>query len=280
MRINKFLAKSGVASRRAAEKLILDGRVQVNNAVVRDLATIINESDSVTVDGKSISVQEEKVYIIMNKPLHCVTTCSDQFGRKTVLDVLKENYELRTKNSENNQSSIINHKSVRVFPVGRLDYDTEGLLILTNDGEFAKAVTHPSSQIKKTYIARLDRRLNEAELEELRNGVCITHPVTRDASDTPLHERGTHSIQPSMLNTQHSILNSKKTAPAQIRLVKNLEYEITIHEGRNRQVRKMFAAVGSRVLHLKRVAIGNLKLGNLKSGEWEVTRRAPTVKDF
>jgi len=210
-RINKFLAECGVASRRSAEDLIRAGKVTVNDEVVTDLATQICETDKVVVDGKPVACQTKKVYIALYKPAGVVTTCDDQFGRKTVLDLLEG-------------------VGVRVFPVGRLDYDTEGLLILTNDGEFTKKVTHPSSQIPKTYVVTTSKPAGKSQIEQLRQGAGFNPPKKLKAT--------------------------------------NLMVEITITEGKNRQVRKMFETVGLRITHLKRISIGSLTLGTLKVGEW------------
>jgi 23S rRNA pseudouridine2605 synthase len=212
-RINKYLADCGIASRRSAEALIRAGKVIVNDQIVTDLSTQINPTDIVTVDGKQIHCQLEKVYIILNKPRGVVTTCKDQFGRKTVLDVIS---------SETKQP--------RLFPVGRLDYATEGLLILTNDGEFAKKITHPSSEIPKTYTVTTNKPINQSQLKLLGLGAGFNPP--------------------KHIKTE------------------NLTTELTITEGRNRQVRKMFEYIGLRVTNLKRIAIGKLTLGNLQPGEW------------
>jgi len=211
-RINKFLADCGVASRRGAEELIRFCKVKVNGKVVTNLSTQITDFDRVEVDGKQITCQPEKVYILLNKPAGVVTTCSDPFGRKTVLDLLKG-------------------VDARIFPVGRLDFATEGLLILTNDGEFAYKVTHPSSEIAKTYVAALDKEPTGQQLGELRAGAGFNPPKSLKVSGTVA--------------------------------------EITICEGKNRQVRKMFEAVGLCVVHLRRISIGSLTLGDLKTGEWK-----------
>jgi len=210
-RINKFLADCGVASRRAAEDLIRFGKVKVNGETVTDLGTRIADTDTVTVNNKPITRQSRMVYIMLNKPMGVVTTCSDQFDRKTVLDIIEGVPE-------------------RLHTVGRLDYDTEGLLLLTNDGQFTAHVTHPSNQIPKTYIATLHAPIAPDQIKQLREGAGYNPP-------------------------QHVS-------------VSKLDVTITISEGRNRQVRKMFENIGSHVITLKRIQVGNLTLGKLKPGEW------------
>lgn len=227
MRLQKYLALCGVASRRAAEKLITDGRVAVNGTIVTELGTKVSPRDKVTFDGKLISNGEKKIYIAINKPVGYLSSASDDRGRQTVIDLVKDDFP------------------ERLYPVGRLDYDTEGLIFLTNDGDFTYAVTHPKHNIDKTYEAIIRGRLTEDEVVSLCRGVdigdFITSPAVVDIED----ERDGKSV-----------------------------VRITIHEGKNRQVRKMFEAVGHRVLKLKRISVGKVKLGNLKSGKWrELTER-------
>lgn len=220
MRINKYLAECGIASRRASEQIILDGRVKLNGKTITELATDVKETDTVTVDGRKIAPSEKKVYIMLHKPKGCVCTVSDELGRKTVMDLLDGMKE-------------------RVFPVGRLDFDTEGLLLLTNDGDLANRITHPRNEISKTYIAKIEGEIPEDSLEQLRRGVMI---------------------------------DGKKTNKAKVVLVDfndNISrIRVTISEGRNRQVRRMFEAVGKEVIFLKRERIGDLKLGGLSRGKW------------
>jgi len=220
MRINKYLASCGIASRRGAEELILARRVTLNGKVITELAMQILDGDVVKVDGKVVSPETRKVYVIMNKPRGVVTTCSDDRGRKTVIDLMRQ---IRNETNEANLGSI------RVFPVGRLDYDTEGLLILTNDGDLAREITHPSSEISKVYIATVDTKVTDEHLCDIVSKI------------------GDNTVQ------------------------------VTIHEGKNRQVRKMLAAVGLNVTDLKRVAIGNLTLGKLKPGEFICTNTKPRI---
>ncbi len=219
MRINKFLAEKGVASRRHADEMIAAGRVQINGAVAT-LGANVEDTDEVLVDGVLLSHEEKKEeYYIMNKPKGVICTVSDDRGRKTVMELLPPSVG-------------------RVFPVGRLDYETEGLLILTNDGELAFRLTHPTSEIPKTYLVRIEGTMTEKELNPIRSGVeldgvltkkCKAHIVETDKAYTKVH--------------------------------------ITITEGRNRQVRRMFEAIGRNVAFLKRVSIGRLKLTGLDRGE-------------
>jgi len=220
IRLQKYMAQCGIASRRHSEELILAGRVKVNGKTVTQMGFRVSEQDRVEVDGKLIKKEEKLVYIMLNKPSGYVSTVSDPEGRKTVLD-------------------LIDGVKERIFPVGRLDYDTTGLLILTNDGDFAFENTHPGHEIKKTYIAEVQGIPSDKALEALKKGV---------------------------------VLDGKKTAPAVVEVVdiksKTTVLKIIIHEGRNRQVRRMCEAVGHPVLKLKRTAIGRLTLGDLKPGEW------------
>ncbi|MGD9901738.1 MAG: pseudouridine synthase [Spirochaetales bacterium] len=220
MRINKYLASCGIASRRKVEELILAGKVSINGKIVTKLATEVDEAnDKVAVDGVMAKLANDKVYYLLNKPKGYISSVHDDRGRPTVLD-------------------LIDTKE-RIFLVGRLDYDTEGLIILTNDGDLAHRLMHPSHEIEKTYIANVKGALLESELAVLRAGVVI---------------------------------DGVKTAKAR---VKRLKYEdgvtrlqIVIHEGRNRQIRKMFEAIGKEVVYLKRVAIGEIRLGGMSRKEY------------
>ena len=229
MRLNKYIASCGAASRRGADSLVESGKVTVNGCVVTSHGIDIDtERDTVCIDGIALRLQDKKVYLMLNKPADVLCTCHDDRGRKTVLDIVKGFDE-------------------RVFPVGRLDYDTEGLLLLTNDGDFAFRCTHPSHELEKTYYAVAAGALDDNALNLLRNGVEI---------------------------------DGWKTSKAKVNVLKRsvdkTELEITIHEGKNRQIRKMLDAVGCRVLYLQRRAIGRLTLGDLKNGAW----RSMTEKDF
>ena len=215
IRINKYIASSGVCSRRKAEEYILAGKVLVNGVVNTELGYKVKEEDIVVVDGKTISLEEKKVYIMLNKPKGYVTTSKEQFGRPSVLDLVKV--------------------EERVYPVGRLDMDSEGLLILTNDGEFSNNVIHPTKHISKKYEVVLKDNITETAIKKLESGVDIGGYVTR---------------------------------PAKVEKVTDKKILITIGEGKNRQVRRMIESVDNKVLNLKRIAIGGLKLDKLKSGEY------------
>lgn len=221
MRIAKFLAAAGVASRRKCEEIILEGNVKVNGKTVEELGTQVDPArDDVRVNRKKIELKQEKIYIMFNKPLGCVCTCEDERGRTTVLDYIKGIDE-------------------RIYPVGRLDFTTEGLLILTNDGDLAFRLTHPSNEVNKRYLAIVDSEITSDDVRKLEKGVFI--------------EGG-------------------KTAPAKVKLLKvsptRTELTIIIHEGRNRQVRRMFEAIGKNVVFLKRISVGDMNLGDLKKGEY------------
>ncbi len=219
MRLNKFMSAAGVASRRKCDEIIESGRVRVNAQVVKKLGVQVDpEKDLVSVDNKPIRLRNDFVYIMLNKPTGVVTTVSDQFGRETVLDILPKTKQ-------------------RIFPIGRLDYNTSGLLLFTNDGEIAQRVIHPRFAIDKVYLVTVAHRLNEQQITLLTNGVDIGGFVTSPAK---------------------VICKRSKNG--------GFVYEITIHEGKNRQIRKMFTAVGSGVIRLHRIAIGKIKLGALQVG--------------
>jgi 23S rRNA pseudouridine2605 synthase len=221
-RLQKILAKAGIASRRSAEQLIRDGRIQINGQVVREMGCKADPShDRITCDGKPIAY-EEKVYVLLNKPAGYVTTLSDPQGRRVVTDLISE-------------------IPLRLFPVGRLDLDTEGALLMTNDGELGNAILHPRFEVKKTYEALVVGSPAPDKLNRLEQGIE---------------------------------LDGFRTQPAAIRVLKRYKdqtlIEIIIHEGKKRQVRKMFQALNHRVLHLKRTAYGKLKLGALPLGKYRV----------
>ena len=219
MRINKFLADKGIASRRHADSMIEAGRVTING-VVATLGVRVEEGDVVSVDGNVLSSEEKKFeYYIMNKPKSVVCTVSDDRGRKTVMDLLPEGVG-------------------RVFPVGRLDYATEGLLILTNDGDLAFRLTHPTTELPKTYMAKVEGTMTEKDLNPIRSGVELDGVMTKKCK---AHIVETHKDYTKV--------------------------HITITEGKNRQVRRMFETIGKNIVLLKRVSIGQLKLTGLDRGQ-------------
>lgn len=219
MRINKYLAESGVCSRREADRLIQEGLVKVNKITCKIGQEIDVGNDLVVVDGKPVSVVKTYEYYIMNKPKGYVCTVKDDKGRKTVMDLLPPGVK-------------------RVFPVGRLDYDSEGLLILTNDGDLTFKLTHPKNEVPKTYLVKTEKPINEESLGKLRSGVYVDGVKTKKCN-----------VKLVETNKNYSKLH------------------ITITEGRNRQVRKMLEAVGNNVDFLKRIKIGDLKLTGLDRGQ-------------
>jgi len=217
-RLQKVLAKAGISSRRKCESLIRSGRVKVNGQPVRELGFKVDPArDRIEVDGRPVRI-ETPVYIMINKPRGYICTVYDPQGRPKITDLV---------------SSI----PQRIYPVGRLDYDTEGLLILTNDGDLAYALTHPKHEITKTYLARVTGRPSNRDLHHLRRGIML--------SDGP-------------------------TAPARVKVLQREAnttlLKVSIHEGRKRQIRRMFAAIGHPVLELKRIAVGPITLGELPPG--------------
>ena len=222
MRLQKYMAMCGVAARRKCEEMIAAGRVTVNGRLVTEMGTQVEENDEVRVDGARITPEEEKRYVLYHKPAGEVTTVSDEKGRETVMDRFRD-------------------FPVRLYPVGRLDYDSEGLLLLTNDGALAQRLTHPSCEVDKVYLARVTGNPSNEAIDRLRRGVYMEG-------------------------------DERRTYPADVRVVRDeslfSDILVTIHEGRNRQVRRMFDAVGHKVLLLRRVRFGPLELGNLRRGEW------------
>ena len=223
VRLQKYLASCGVSSRRAAEKLIRDGCVTVNGQTVTVMGVQIDEEkDKVTVNGKEVRPEAELHYLAYNKPVGEVCTVSDPEGRATVMDKFRD-------------------YPVRLFPVGRLDFESEGLLLLTNDGEMMNHVLHPSHEVKKSYYIKVSNHLTQENLNALRRGVMI---------------------------------DGKMTSPAEVRLIREESFStiliLTIHEGRNRQVRKMVESVGHTVVYLKRIQFGPVVLGDLPSGKWRM----------
>ena len=220
-RLQKILSRAGITSRRAAETLITSGRISVNGTVVTLLGTKADPTtDTITLDGKPVTIQASRIYILLNKPAGYVTTLSDPDGRPIVTDIIKDIPE-------------------RLFPVGRLDFNTEGLLLLTNDGDWANKLAHPSNEVIKEYLVKVRGDINTDVMAKLANGVKLTDGWT---------------------------------APAIVALVKtvgkNSWLSISIHEGRYRQVRRMCEAVGLLVARLTRTKYGDLQIGNLKVGEY------------
>lgn len=221
-RLQKVLAQAGVASRRYAEKLIVEGRVTVNGEKVAALGSKVNLKDYIEVDGKPVQRSEELHYYILNKPISVITSARDPQGRRTVVEFMKG-------------------VPVRVYPVGRLDYDTSGLLVLTNDGELAHRLMHPSYGVEKTYWVWVKSPVSDQALEKLRKGVLLEEGVTAPAKV----ERLSGAARETKSNSKTGHLEMLK---------------VTIHEGRNRQIRRMFAALGYLVVKLKRVRFGPLTL--------------------
>lgn len=220
-RLQKYIANCGVCSRRKAEELIIQGKVKVNGKLVTELGFKVDTNkDVVFVDDKLINPVEEKIYIKLNKPTGYVTTVKDQFDRKCVIDLVDI--------------------PQRVYPIGRLDYDTSGLLLLTNDGDLSNRLMHPRYKVYKTYIARVKGRMNATDIGWLRHGIKIDDYTTAPAMADIIESDGLKTT-----------------------------VKISIYEGKNRQVRKMLEAVGKLVISLKRVSFGNIELGDLKPGEWK-----------
>jgi len=218
-RLQKVIAEMGLASRRKAEELIIEGRVTVNGKVATIGMKADMLKDHVKVDGKLLFRPEKKVYFIFNKPRGVVTSMSDPEGRPTILDFVRGIKQ-------------------RVFPVGRLDYDSEGMLLLTNDGEFTHAVLHPSKKIPKTYLVKIKGNIEDENIEKLRNGIRLERTVT---------------------------------APAKVKRLRKSEsncwLEMVIHEGKKRQIRRMLERVGHDVIRLMRIKINGIEMGPLKPGE-------------
>ena len=225
VRLNKYIADAGICSRRKADELIGNGNVKVNGAVMKELGYQVEDGDVVMVNGKKIETAGKKVYVVVNKPLGYITSMDDDKDRKTVAELVSDIPE-------------------RLFPVGRLDYNTSGLLIMTNDGQLTYTLTHPKHEVYKTYIAKVAGVLSDARIAKLRKGVDIGGFVTSPAKVKVIKQMPRHAI-----------------------------VEISIREGKNRQVRKMFAAVGNKVQELQRVSIGEIKLGRLMEGHYRKLNR-------
>ena len=223
-RLQKVLAQAGVASRRHAERLIVDGRVTVNGDKVVALGTKVSVQDHIQVDGRSIERAEELHYYLLNKPVSVITSVSDPQGRPTVVDLMKD-------------------VPVRVYPVGRLDYETSGLLLLTNDGELAHRLMHPTYGVEKTYRVWVQGPVGINALETLRQGVLL-----EDGNTAPARVERVNGVS-------NTAFVKTKANPLEV-------LEVTIHEGRNRQVRRMFAAIGYPAVKLERIRFGSISLGN------------------
>lgn len=246
-RLQKIIAAAGIASRRKAEELITGGRVMVNGHVITELgAKADSERDRIAVNGQPLRRQEQRLYFMLNKPKGFVSTTSDPQGRRTVLDLVKP----------------LLHGGTRLYPVGRLDYQSEGLLLLTNDGDFAQQMTHASHHIPKTYMAKISGRPSDEALQKLRAGIVIGDERRPPAPKMPGYER--------------AAMKQAKTAPARITLVRdapNPWFEITLIEGRNRQIHRMFERVGHFVEKIKRVRFGTLSLDVEPGGFRPLTQR-------
>lgn len=218
-RLQKYMASCGIASRRKCEELILSGRVKVNGNVISELGYKVSQDDKVYLDEKVIFPEINKVYIALNKPTGYVSTVSDERGRKTILDLIDVNE--------------------RIYPIGRLDYDTSGLILLTNDGDIYNKIIHPREEKVKVYVAEIKGILSQSEIKSFNNGLDIGYYIT---------------------------------APAKIKIIKThentSEVEIIIHEGKNRQIRRMCEKINHKVIKLKRISVGKIFLGNLKEGKW------------
>lgn len=221
IRINKYLSAAGVSSRREADRLIEQGRVKVNGKIVQTLGSKIDENkDRIEVDGKIVEGTQGKIYILLNKPPEFLVTLKDPFQRPTIMDFLPK---LKT----------------RIFPVGRLDFDSEGLLLMTNDGELTNRLIHPRYEIKKNYLVKIQGHPEKAQISRLERGIPI---------------------------------DGKKTAPAKISPIssspKRSLFKVELHEGRKREIRRMFEAIGYHVLLLRRIKFAGLTLDGLNSGDW------------
>ena len=226
MRLNKYIASAGICSRRKADELIAAGNVKINGAVMREMGYDVQEGDHVSVNGRPVEAADNKVYVAVNKPKGYITSMDDDRDRATVAQLVSDIPE-------------------RLFPVGRLDYNTTGLLLMTNDGDLAYRLTHPKHEVYKTYVAMVSGVVSDARLARLRKGVDIGGFIT---------------------------------SPAKVRVIKQNQrstvVEISIREGKNRQVRKMFKAVGNTVIELERIAIGDVRLGHMQQGHYrKLTRR-------
>ena len=234
IRLQKFLASCGICSRRNAEKLILDGKISVNGSVITELGTKVNpQKDVVVYKGEEVKLDNRHVYVLLNKPVGYVTTVKEQFGRPTVIDLVKG-------------------VDAKLLPVGRLDMYTSGALILTNDGDFIFKVTHPKNEVEKTYNATVKGIVKKEDVVKLENGVEIDDYIS-----------GKAKVKILKIDEQKNISR----------------IQITIHEGKNREVRKMCDAIGKSVISLHRCKIGNIDVKDLKIGKWRYLNQ-DEVKEF
>lgn len=219
-RLQKIISEAGIASRRKAEELILDGKVSVNNKTVHELGTKADpQKDLIKVDGKKIDIKKEKIYIALNKPFGVISSRKDEKDRETVIDLIDSNEYM--------------------YPIGRLDYDSSGLIILTNDGQITNNLIHPKFEVEKVYIVYIEGNINDRVISKFERGIRLDDGYTAPAKIEILSEEDNLSV-----------------------------LEVIIHEGKNRQIRRMFDALGYKVVKLKRIRIGNIKLENLKPGEY------------
>jgi len=230
-RLQKIIAETGYTSRRKAEELIIKGKVSVNGKIVRELGTKAKSTDEILIEGKPISISNEKVYFLLNKPRETISTVKDDKGRKTVIDIIETDK--------------------RIFPIGRLDYDTTGLLLLTNDGELTNILTHPNSMVPKTYLAKLDRILEMEDYFAIKEGV---------------------KIEGRTVKVSHIKIKKKDKKKD------SCYVELTIHEGRNHIVRKLFEHLRYDVVKLTRTYYGTLGLGTLLSGEYRTLSKKEVVE--
>ena len=238
IRLQKFIASAGIASRRKAEELILQGKIKVNGKVIKELGSKVNpKNDKIEYNGQVIQSENKKVYILLNKPIGYVTTVKDQFNRDTVMDLIKG----------------VNEK---IVPVGRLDMYTSGALILSNDGDFINRITHPKNEIEKTYNVTIAGKVTSEDVEKLKSGVLI------QLSKIDYQNKNNFEVEDYI------------TKPAKVKILKiddekNISrLQITIHEGKNREIRRMCEAIGKKVLALHRSKIGNIDVKNLGLGKW------------
>lgn len=288
MRINKYVASAGIASRRKAEELILDGKIKINGRVVKDLSIDIRKSDIVLFGDKKIETKLNHIYLVLHKPKGYICSNSDDKGRKTIMDLIEERYSKE-----------------RLFAVGRLDYDSEGLLLLTTDGDMANRLMHPRFEIPKVYVVKVEGELSQDEIKQLSNGVMLDGTLTKkckvkvlsvdrvganDIDGTAIYNMPMHTckVMQSKYSPKHQSNNksgnklktrnkdSTKQHISQHIEIKDGSHhkpkiisriEVVLSEGRNRQVRRMFETINRQVVFLKRTAIGDIKLGGLTRGK-------------